>query len=101
MALFGDAGADAVLGRLAGLGIRTGALKRGPDGPLPVGEAGPLPDFPPAERVVDTTAAGDSFNGAYLAALLAGRPAAERLAAGHALAQRVVGHTGAILPHAP
>ena len=98
MALFGDADEAAVLARLADAGVRRGALKRGADGPVPIGWTGPLPAFPPAPRVVDTTAAGDSFNGAYLAALLAGAPEPDCLAAGHALATRVVGHPGAILP---
>jgi 2-dehydro-3-deoxygluconokinase len=48
--------------------------------------------------VVDTTAAGDSFNGAYLAALLTGAPEADCLAAGHATAAKVIGHPGAIIP---
>lgn len=98
IALFGDSDSAAVHARLVEHGIATGALKRGADGPLPIGEAGPLPEFAAAERVVDTTAAGDSFNGAYLAALIAERPPAERLAEGHALASRVIGHPGAILP---
>jgi 2-dehydro-3-deoxygluconokinase len=47
---------------------------------------------------IDTTAAGDSFAAAYLAARLQGRspPAAAR--AGHALARVVVQHRGAIIP---
>jgi len=48
--------------------------------------------------VVDITAAGDSFNGAYLAALLEGRGEAACLSAGHAMASRVIGDHGAILP---
>jgi 2-dehydro-3-deoxygluconokinase len=48
--------------------------------------------------VVDTTAAGDSFNGAYLAALLAGGSEADCLAGGHAMAAKVIGHPGAIIP---
>jgi 2-dehydro-3-deoxygluconokinase len=48
--------------------------------------------------VVDTTAAGDSFNGAYLAALARGLPEADCLAAGHAMASEVIGHPGAIVP---
>ena len=98
LALFGDADEAAVLARLAAAGVRRGALKRGAHGPVPIGWTGPLPAFPPAPRVVDTTAAGDSFNGAYLAAALAGAPEPDCLAAGHALAMRVVGHPGAILP---
>jgi 2-dehydro-3-deoxygluconokinase len=98
MALYGDADAAAVLARLAAAGVRRGALKRGGDGPLPIGWSGPLPEFPPAPRVVDTTAAGDSFNGAYLAAMLAGASEPQCLAAGHALASRVIGEPGAIVP---
>jgi 2-dehydro-3-deoxygluconokinase len=100
-ALFGDADAAAVIQRLNGLGVVRGALKRGKAGPLPLAPLNTLPDFPPAARVVDTTAAGDSFNGAYLAALLRGAPEAERLAAGHAMASEVIAHPGAIIARVP
>jgi len=49
---------------------------------------------------VDTTAAGDSFNAAYLAARLLGRPPAQAVAAGHRLAAVVVQHRGAIIDRA-
>jgi 2-dehydro-3-deoxygluconokinase len=98
MALWNDADEDAVLARFAASGVATGALKRGSVGPLPIGWEGPLPAFHAAERVVDTTAAGDSFNGAYLAAVLRGAEPPDCLAAGHAMARHVVGHPGAIVP---
>jgi len=47
---------------------------------------------------VDTTAAGDSFAAAYLAARLRGLPPAAAARAGHALARVVVQHRGAIIP---
>jgi len=97
IALWGDAEPEAVIARLAGLGVADGALKRGAEGPLPIGWQGALPAFPRV-RPVDTTAAGDSFNGGWLAALVAGAAPPERLAAGHALASRVVQHQGAIIP---
>jgi 2-dehydro-3-deoxygluconokinase len=50
------------------------------------------------EKVVDTTAAGDSFAGAYLAARLAGMAPAAAAAAGNRLAARVVQHHGAVIP---
>ena len=98
LALYEEAGEAEVLARLAAAGVARGALKRGAEGPRPLGPAGPLPAFPAAARVVDTTAAGDSFNGAYLGALIRGLPEAECLAAGHAMATEVIGHPGAIIP---
>ena len=74
-----------------------GALKRGSAGPISIGED-VVQDCAAAPRVIDTTAAGDSFNGGYLAALLAGSSQAEALVAGHNLASRVVGVRGAIIP---
>jgi 2-dehydro-3-deoxygluconokinase len=52
----------------------------------------------PVDRVVDTTAAGDSFAGAYLAARLAGASPQAAAAAGNALAGRVIQHPGALIP---
>lgn len=50
--------------------------------------------------VVDTTAAGDSFAAAYVAARLAGAGPVEAARAGHRLAGIVVCHPGAIIPKA-
>ena len=55
---------------------------------------------PVTEPVVDTTAAGDSFAAAYIAARLAGVEPVEAARAGHALAGVVVCHPGAIIPRA-
>ncbi len=99
MALFGDDTEAAVIDRFAGRDWDGIAIKRGIRGPIsPQLDAAAHPKFPTTEKVIDTTAAGDSFNGGYLAAFLAGEGEAERLAAGHTLAARVVGAPGAILP---
>lgn len=54
----------------------------------------------PAASVVDTTAAGDSFAAAYLAARLRGQSPGQAAQDGHRLAGIVVGHAGAIIPRA-
>jgi 2-dehydro-3-deoxygluconokinase len=54
----------------------------------------------PVAGVVDTTAAGDSFAAAYLAARLGGAEPPEAAKAGHRLAGAVVRHRGAIIPRA-
>jgi 2-dehydro-3-deoxygluconokinase len=95
MALFGETAAQ-VRDRFAQSGL-VGALKQGAEGPLSLGE--PVSQiYQPAKKVVDTTAAGDSFNGAYLAAKLAGKTQADALMQGHHCAAYVVQHRGAIAP---
>jgi 2-dehydro-3-deoxygluconokinase len=51
----------------------------------------------PVPRVVDTTAAGDSFGAGYLSRRLAGAAPAEAAAFGNRLAARVIQHPGAVI----
>lgn len=97
MAIFGDASEEAVIERLTRWGVSDGALKCGASGPRSLGHAVHA-DYPPAQVVRDTTAAGDSFNGGYLAARLGGADQATALRAGHDLAAQVLGYPGAIIP---
>lgn len=99
MAISGFDAESAVIDRFAGRTWDGVAIKRGVRGPVsPFIAPSDMPDFPPAEAVVDTTAAGDSFNAGYLAAFLNGAGEIDRMRAGHRLAARVVGSPGAIMP---
>jgi 2-dehydro-3-deoxygluconokinase len=49
------------------------------------------------DKVVDTTAAGDSFSAGYLAKRLTGGNTEEAAIAGHKLAGTVIQHAGAII----
>jgi 2-dehydro-3-deoxygluconokinase len=53
---------------------------------------------PMTQPVVDTTAAGDSFSAAYIAARLAGAEPVEAARAGHRLGAVVVCYPGAVIP---
>lgn len=95
-AIHGTATEEEVIARVRSAGVQHGALKRGPAGPLDL--AGYIGgSFAPADRVVDTTAAGDSFNAGYLNAIATGKSEVEAMQAGHNLASHVVGARGAIV----
>jgi 2-dehydro-3-deoxygluconokinase len=64
------------------------------------GVSHPVKAEPVTASVVDTTAAGDSFAAAYVAARLAGAGPLDATRAGHRLAGVVVCHPGAIIPKA-
>ena len=98
-ALFGVESALACADRLHRRGVAEVAIKLGEAGCfLSSAEFTGEIAAAPAEKVVDSTAAGDSFNAGYLAARLLGAdpPGAGRL--GNRLAARVIGHPGAIIP---
>jgi 2-dehydro-3-deoxygluconokinase len=98
--LFGDAGEAEVLSRLNNSIPGDGALKRGSLGPLSLRDGLTLKDQLPVARPVDTTAAGDSFNGAFLAAIMRGKTMEAAMLDGDAYARAVIAQPGAIIPAA-
>ncbi|MBS0242828.1 MAG: sugar kinase [Proteobacteria bacterium] len=97
--LWGDASPAETIARLASFGVGEVAVKSGPDGAcVSDGAVETVVPIPRKVVAIDTTAAGDSFNAAYLAAHLAGEKPEAAARAGHALAGIVVAHRGAIVP---
>lgn len=96
--LFGDRSEQETIDRLTAHGLQEVIVKRGPRGCLVAAEGNCSEVIAsPCLRPVDTTAAGDSFNGAYLAARLAQWSPEDAAAAGNALAGTVIMHPGAII----
>ena len=98
MALFGETEEAAVLARLSSAGVSFGALKRGERGPRSLDPESMVLDVTPVKGVVDTTAAGDSFNAGFLAGYVLGKDVRDCLTLGHELSCKVIQHPGAILP---
>jgi len=99
--LWGDADPAATVERLRGFGVSEIAVKNGPK-PALVDAQGVRAEVPVPKTVkpVDTTAAGDAFNAAYLAARLKGAEPKNAARAAHVLAAEVIRHRGAIIPRA-
>jgi 2-dehydro-3-deoxygluconokinase len=97
--LWGDPSPEATVARLQAFDIGEIVVKNGPNSALVA--AGGSTQFVPVPEVVvpiDTMAAGDSFNAAYIAARLSGHGPQSAAAAAHRLAGEVIRHRGAIMP---
>jgi len=99
-ALFGDASPEAVAERYMSAGAEEVVVKNGAEPAFVASREsqGWVPSKPGAKSV-DPTGAGDSFNGAYLAARAEGATPLEAAEKAHALAAIVIGHKGALVPH--
>ncbi len=98
--LYGDTDVDAMIQRLQSQAqLQESVLTNGAEECFVVNVQEAI-SVPPvrAEKVIDTTSAGDSFNAGYLAARLKGYSLAEAATCGHRLAVQVIGYQGAILP---
>ena len=96
---FGDRTVEDTIARYHGLGVENVVVKNGAEGAtLSFGSAPAL--HAPAVRateVVDTTSAGDSFNGGFLSRLVQGVSPPDAAAYGAAVASVVIGHHGALI----
>lgn len=89
------------LSRLHNLGVNKVIVKLGEEGCL-VSDSTEKRSFAvpttPVKNVVDTTSAGDSFNGGFLSCYLANGTLIQSCQRGNALAGVVIQHRGAIIP---
>jgi 2-dehydro-3-deoxygluconokinase len=98
---FGDETPEVTARRYANYGASIVIVKNGADEILTLTEAGRLETHPtePVDDVVDTTGAGDSFNGAFLAEYLHSSDIGASINAGQKCAALVISVHGALVPN--
>ncbi|CAM4257561.1 MULTISPECIES: sugar kinase [Lelliottia] len=101
-ALWGEKPVEEVIARTHQAGVNEVVIKRGADSCLVSVNGEAVVDVPAVklakQKVVDTTAAGDSFSAGYLAVRLTGGTPAEAAKLGHLTASTVIQYRGAIIP---
>ena len=99
-ALFGFASLELAVAAAQELSVLEVVIKRGAAPTLVRSGSSPWHSVPTQTmaKVVDTTAAGDSFAAGYLSRRLRGAPPVEAAQFGNRLAARVIAHRGAIIP---
>jgi 2-dehydro-3-deoxygluconokinase len=99
--LNGVGSAEEACDLIHGFGPRTVVIKQGGQGCVVSinGRKTVVPAIK-VDKIVDATAAGDSFNAGFLAATLRGEEPEEAARLGHRCAAIVIGHHGAIVPRA-
>lgn len=97
-AAFGDKDPVQTAKRYGALGVDHVVVKNGPDDTIHF-RGGTITAFPvaPVADVIDTTAAGDSFNGSYIAGLLTGLSASEAIGTAQFCAGQVIKQKGALV----
>lgn len=97
--IFGDASPEATAERYLEIGANEVVVKNGAEPALVATRDGirELVPAPKAEKVVDATGAGDSFNGGYLSARERGVAPVEAARLAHRVAGVVIGHKGALV----
>ena len=96
--LWGERDPERQLALYQALGASEIALTAGSEGAWLRTAAGDLRLSAPSAKVIDTSGAGDSFNGGYLAARLTGAEPEAAAKAGLDVAARTVGARGALVP---
>jgi 2-dehydro-3-deoxygluconokinase len=98
---FGDVSVEATIARYRGLGAGTVIVKDGAKGAtIATPESQIHVQAHPPAAIIDTTSAGDSFNGGYFARIAAGDSPADAAAFAAKVASAVIGHPGALISRA-
>ena len=97
--VFGDKSIEETADRYLELGVEEVVVKDGAKTAMVATASERIKVDPPkADKVVDATGAGDSFNGAYLSGRQAGLGLEEAVERAHRVAGIVIGHKGALVP---